>query len=206
MPGDQDARAAPHASNGPGLQQPRPRPPRQRPTRLQGCPHGPERITLTARVGAKRGCSRALVPANVVAEFALAFLTFQVAQGCQAGGRAGSDACTAVGRRLVFLICFARRPCVLPRRDIGKKDRAQKTRTRHQQNPRGSRKPCRTSCHQSQAEVQNHQSQAGLQTHQARAEVQRDIPRRRISRSAQACRRMTQSWTTAPGSWAAKSW
>ena len=101
VPGDQDARAAPHASNGPGLQQPGPRPPRQRPTRLQGCPHGPERRTLTARGGAKTRSQPCSGAGQRSRRICTAFLTFQVAQGCQAGGRAGSDARTAVGRGLV---------------------------------------------------------------------------------------------------------
>ena len=105
MPGDQDARVAPHASNGPGLQQPGPRPPRQRPTRLQGCPHGPERRTPTARAGAKTRSQPCSGAGQRSRRICTAFLTFQVAQGCQAGGRAGSDARTAVGGRLVQFAC-----------------------------------------------------------------------------------------------------
>ena len=69
MPGDQDARAAPHGSDGPGLQQPGPHPALQRPTRLRAALMGPRGEPSPLGWVPKRGRSRALVPANVVAEF-----------------------------------------------------------------------------------------------------------------------------------------
>ena len=73
MPGDQDARAAPHASNGPGLQQPGPAHRARDPPACRAALMGPRVEPPPLGRVPKRGRRRALVPANVVAEFALPF-------------------------------------------------------------------------------------------------------------------------------------
>ena len=101
VPGDQDARAAPHASNGPGLQQPGPAHRARDPPACRAALMGPRGEPSPLGGGAKTRSQPCSGAGQRSRRICTAFLTFQVAQGCQAGGRAGSDARTAVGRRLV---------------------------------------------------------------------------------------------------------